>query len=235
LFSGSLWRIGVLLVSLVGHWFWFSQDIPKEQTLKLAGGAQSLPIAVRFSIASVAAVPKRIEKQPIEKQSVGKPKQRKSQPVKPLPGITSFESEIQAKTENLQEDSQREVVEEVVQQELPNHEEGVAAQSATTAEQPQGLESIPVLRGVSYRQPPAPPVYPKTALRRRQQGEVWLQALVSPEGKTEQVEVVRSSGVSSLDDSALRAVSSWVFEAAKMDGRPIRAWIEVPVAFELRR
>ncbi len=230
LFSGSLWRIGVLLVSLLGHWFWFNQDIPKQQTLSLAGGAQSLPIAVSFSIASAAAVPKAIEK-----QALGKPKPRKSQPVKPLPGITPFEAEIQALAEAPQEDSQREVVEKVVQQELPNPKESVEAQPATTAEQPKGLDSIPVLRDVSYRQPPAPPVYPKTALRRRQQGEVWLQALVSPEGKTEQVEVVRSSGVSSLDDSALRAVSSWVFEAAKMDGRPIRAWIEVPVAFELRR
>lgn len=235
MFSGSLWRIGALLVSLVGHWFWFSQDIPKEQALNLAGGAQSLPIAVSFSIASAAAVPKPIERQPAVKQSVDRPKPRKSQPVKPLSGIALFEPEAQAHADAEQEESQREVVEEVVQQELPNHEESVAAQSATIAEQPKGLESIPVLREVSYRQPPAPPVYPKTALRRRQQGEVWLQALVSPEGKTEQVEVVRSSGVSSLDDSALRAVSSWVFEAAKMDGRPIRAWIEVPVVFELRR
>jgi protein TonB len=88
---------------------------------------------------------------------------------------------------------------------------------------------------VSYRQAPQPPVYPKTALRRKQQGEVLVQALVSEEGNTEQVEVVRSSGVASLDASALKAVSGWVFEAAKMDGRPIRAWIEVPVAFELRR
>ncbi len=238
-FTGGLWRIPVLLFSLLGHWLWFSQDNQQEQTVSLSGGAQSLPIAVSFSIASVAAtVPKPREKKPVAE--VAQKPEQKSKPlkkphIKELPGLSRLESQVQEQLEEPAQEEPKKTVEQVVKQDQQARDGSVAAQAATAVEQPPGLESIPVVKDVSYRQPPAPPVYPKTALRRRQQGEVWVQALVSPEGITEQVEVVRSSGVSSLDDSALRAVSGWVFEAANLDGRPIRAWIEVPVAFELRR
>jgi protein TonB len=230
--------MGALLASLVLHWLIFSQDPAQEQVVQLAGGAQQLPIAVNFSVAAVAqsAPSEPVPPKPEPPKQV-KPKQPLKEVVKatktPLVEKT-VDSQPQQEVAEVVE-VERDVEVEHDTTETPAQQEQLAAQAATTAQQPPGLESIPVVREVSYRQVPQPPVYPKTALRRKQQGEVLVQALVSEEGNTEQVEVVRSSGVASLDASALKAVSGWVFEAAKMDGRPIRAWIEVPVAFELRR
>jgi protein TonB len=230
--------MGALLASLVLHWLIFSQDPAQEQVVQLAGGAQQLPIAVNFSVAAVAQsapsepVPPKPEPPPPEQV---KPKQPLKEVVKATKTPLLEKAVDSQPLQEVAEIVERDVEVEHDTTETPAQQEQLAAQAATTAQQPPGLESIPVVREVSYRQAPQPPVYPKTALRRKQQGEVLVQALVSEEGNTEQVEVVRSSGVASLDASALKAVSGWVFEAAKMDGRPIRAWIEVPVAFELRR
>lgn len=241
--KGSIWRMGALFASLVLHWLLFSQEPAREQVVQLSGGAQQLPIAVNFSVAAAAktssqepqkAKPVVTPEQPVEKPQVKKvnkttdrPSVVKTPDIQPQPEVV--EDVVDSVVDKLAQQNQEEI------QEPTQQDQAVAAKASTTAEQPPGLESIPVVREVSYRQQPQPPIYPKTALRRKQQGEVWVQALVSPEGNTELVEVVRSSGVASLDASALKAVSGWVFEAAKMDGRPIRAWIEVPVAFELRR
>ncbi|WP_390618798.1 energy transducer TonB [Maricurvus nonylphenolicus] len=235
--------MGALFASLALHWLIFNQQSHQEQVISLAGGAQQLPIAVNFSVAAAAKPTPPVPTKPKKVTKQEQPVQKKR--VKEVVKATNAPAEVKAPAippqQEVADNVEEKVVEEIAQQnqeevqEPAQQEQAIAAQAATTAEQPPGLESIPVVREVSYRQVPQPPIYPKTALRRKQQGEVWVQALVSPEGNTEQVEVVRSSGVASLDASALKAVSGWVFEAAKMDGRPIRAWIEVPVAFELRR
>ncbi len=96
-------------------------------------------------------------------------------------------------------------------------------------------QPLPVVRELRYRQPPRPPVYPKLALRRRQQGEAWVRARVNARGITEAVELLQSSGFELLDQSALSAVQGWQFAAAERDGVAIAAWVEVPVAFEIHR
>jgi TonB family protein len=37
-----------------------------------------------------------------------------------------------------------------------------------------------------------------------------------------------------FDDAAVQAVRSWRFVAARRAGRPVRAWVEIPVRFEVR-
>ncbi|NQZ08523.1 MAG: energy transducer TonB [Algicola sp.] len=100
-------------------------------------------------------------------------------------------------------------------------------------EQPVQLkpQSLPVVKEARFRAPPQSPVYPRLALRRRQQGEAWVKALVNARGETQQVKLSRSSGFDSLDRSALAAVSKWLFAAAQIDGKPVTAWVEVPVDF----
>jgi protein TonB len=63
---------------------------------------------------------------------------------------------------------------------------------------------------------------------------VIIRALVGPDGESRDIRVFRSSGVGLLDDAALRAVRRWAFEAAQINGRPVEAWVEVPVRFQLR-
>ena len=92
-------------------------------------------------------------------------------------------------------------------------------------------QSLPVVKEARFRAPPQSPVYPRLALRRRQQGEAWVKALVNARGETQQVKLSRSSGFDSLDRSALAAVSKWLFAAAQINGKPVTAWVEVPVDF----
>lgn len=115
-------------------------------------------------------------------------------------------------------------------------EQTVISQQAAVQKQSKtvGLQSIPVIKQASYRYPPKPPVYPRLALQRRQQGEVLIHARVNAEGETEQLQLVQSSGYRLLDQSAMKAVEGWLFLPAWRNGVPIVAWIEVPVSFEIR-
>ncbi len=77
------------------------------------------------------------------------------------------------------------------------------------------------------------PEYPSDALVRRLSGVVLLRVVVDASGTVTDVRVVRSSGVPSLDQSALDAVRRWQFLPARDPAtRPRR--VNVPVEFVLR-
>lgn len=91
------------------------------------------------------------------------------------------------------------------------------------------------LRGISTAHPhfnPKPP-YPPEARRLRQEGRVLLQVAVNAEGRATNVSVIRSSGVPSLDESAVTTVRHWTFEPARLAGVAVASRVEVPVAFTL--
>jgi len=79
-----------------------------------------------------------------------------------------------------------------------------------------------------------PPTYPPRARRMGQQGTVLLHALVGQDGHTQDLKIFASSGYQSLDASAIKAVKTWKFASANKDGKPTKAWVEVPVKFVLR-
>jgi len=85
-----------------------------------------------------------------------------------------------------------------------------------------------------YRHPPAPPVYPPRAVELNQQGEVLVRVRLDPEGAAVEVVLHRPSGFQMLDRAAIAAVKSWHFLPATRDGRPVSAWVEIPVRFHLR-
>jgi protein TonB len=85
-----------------------------------------------------------------------------------------------------------------------------------------------------YRHPPTPAVYPPRAIELNQQGEVVLRVRLDPEGTAVEILVHRPSGHQMLDRSAVAAVRSWHFLPAVRDGRPVSAWVEIPVRFHLR-
>jgi TonB family protein len=63
------------------------------------------------------------------------------------------------------------------------------------------------------------PQYPRNARRKGQQGEVTLLLSIFADGTVHHVEITRSSGYASLDDSASVAASNWRFPAANQDLR----------------
>jgi protein TonB len=85
-----------------------------------------------------------------------------------------------------------------------------------------------------YRHPPAPPVYPPRAVELNQQGEVLVRVRLDPEGAAVEIVLHRPSGFQMLDRAAIAAVRSWHFLPATRDGRPVSAWVEIPVRFHLR-
>lgn len=81
-----------------------------------------------------------------------------------------------------------------------------------------------------------PPPYPGIALRRGQEGTVWLYVLVDEAGNPIQVRVDRSSGHRVLDNAARKQVlERWRFRPAQRDGQAVAAWGRVPIAFHVVR
>lgn len=78
-----------------------------------------------------------------------------------------------------------------------------------------------------------PPIYPDAARRLRQQGVVLLDVHVDRHGHPDKVNIRISSGFALLDRSAVKAVSRWIFAAARMGDIPVASIVEVPIRFKL--
>ena len=79
---------------------------------------------------------------------------------------------------------------------------------------------------------PAPP-YPFAAIQQQQEGFVLLQAVIDNTGRPLSVEITQSSGFPLLDQSALRTVRRWKFDAAHIGFLPVQSKIAIPIRFLL--
>ena len=61
-----------------------------------------------------------------------------------------------------------------------------------------------------------------------------MRVRLDPEGAAVEIVLHRPSGFQMLDRAAIAAVKSWHFLPAMRDGRPVSAWVEIPVRFHLR-
>jgi len=94
-------------------------------------------------------------------------------------------------------------------------------------------KSLDIFTEASYRLNPEPP-YPKAAERKGLEGVVILRVHIGTDGNPVAVNLVRSSGYSILDKSAIDAVrNTWHFNPATRNGQPVEAWVEVPIIFTL--
>lgn len=109
---------------------------------------------------------------------------------------------------------------------------------APVAEAPKPAPPLPPAptppRPADYLANPKPP-YPALSKRLGEEGTVRLNILVNPDGSVARLELAQSSGYPRLDRSAMDTVqSSWKFEPARQGGRPVAAWVIVPIQFTLR-
>jgi len=79
---------------------------------------------------------------------------------------------------------------------------------------------------------PKPP-YPLAARRQGAEGRVVLRAQVLEDGRCATVSIVRSSGYTLLDESALSPVRRWRFGPATRAGTAVAASVDVPISFRL--
>ncbi|MGF6091780.1 energy transducer TonB [Pseudomonas sp. 18173] len=105
------------------------------------------------------------------------------------------------------------------------------APAATAAPAPM-LTPVVSLRP-SFVTPPPAPRYPSTARRRNQQGVVRVEVRLDERGQQLKLTLVRSSGVESLDQAALEAVTRWRFRPEIVDGRAVPSRVEIPIEFAL--
>ena len=90
-----------------------------------------------------------------------------------------------------------------------------------------GSEGIPVPKKTKHVQP----TYPQEALAQGVRGIVILDLVLDTQGKVESTNVVRS--VPGLDEAAIAAARLWEYESTKVDGKPVRVRITVPITFAL--
>jgi len=96
------------------------------------------------------------------------------------------------------------------------------------------LSSTPPQFGAAYLNNPKP-VYPQLAKQMRMEGTVMLKVLVSRDGNARSVEIAHSSGYEMLDRAAAAAVKDWRFIPARRGDTPIDEWVQIPIAFHLKR
>jgi protein TonB len=77
------------------------------------------------------------------------------------------------------------------------------------------------------------PSYPEIARKLRLEGVAVLQAIISADGRVEEVRVVKSAHAL-LDAEAVGAVERWRYRPATLKGRPVRVYLTVTVEFRLR-
>jgi protein TonB len=103
----------------------------------------------------------------------------------------------------------------------------------TSPNVPKGTASPPQF-GASYLNNPKPG-YPAAAKRMGMEGTVMLKVLVSRDGGALKTEIAQSSGYEILDKSAVEAVRKWRFIPARQGDSPLEEWVQVPVAFHLKK
>jgi TonB family protein len=77
------------------------------------------------------------------------------------------------------------------------------------------------------------PEYTDSARKKKISGGVVLSLVVTPEGTVRDPKIT-SSLDKDLDQQALTTVSTWKFEPATKDGRPVAVRISVEVSFRIR-
>lgn len=104
-------------------------------------------------------------------------------------------------------------------------------QAVVAAPQPAPIE-LPRFNA-DYLDNPAP-AYPSLSRRLGEEGRVLLRVQVNAAGAPTQVLLQQSSGHARLDEVASATVRRWQFLPARQGGRPVEAWVTVPIKFSLK-
>jgi len=111
-----------------------------------------------------------------------------------------------------------------------------AATAATVAKPSAGANDTTQSKVVHVDELPVaitrvPPQYPDAARAAGTQGTVQLEALVKIDGTVGDVRVDVS--VPGLDEAAKACVRQWTFKPGMSAGKPVEAWVGVPISFRL--
>jgi protein TonB len=77
------------------------------------------------------------------------------------------------------------------------------------------------------------PRYSIEALERKIEGSVWLEVVVTCEGRAGRVRVMRSLDPRGLDEEAIKAVRQWQFDPGRISGQPVDVVVTVVMDFSI--
>jgi protein TonB len=77
------------------------------------------------------------------------------------------------------------------------------------------------------------PVYPPVSLRLGEEGSVLVRVLIGENGRSEKMNIVRSSGSPRLDQAALDAIEGARFVPFRENGSAEAVWVQIPIKFTL--
>lgn len=110
---------------------------------------------------------------------------------------------------------------------------GIDKSSATAVSQPTQQTTEILSKEPRFARTPVAPAYPAQAKRRQQQGTVWVDVRLDARGKQVELQLLRSSGVASLDQAALVAVKKWQFLPETQNARGVPSRVHIPIKFAI--
>lgn len=189
-------------------------DTPQTMTLKFVTPPPAPPAKVE-SLPQKKSVKKELaKKEPIKEKVEPKPK------LAPKPKAKTVTTQQEQPKPNSDTQKEPQVTKSQEQEPLPNAIPKEAGKPIMV-EKP------------SFRVKPTPPVYPRIAKHKGQQGVVMIEVWLDEQGRQIKREIAESSGFETLDQAAIAAVEKWQFNGHSINGQIIASRLKVPVRFEL--
>lgn len=98
--------------------------------------------------------------------------------------------------------------------------------------EPAGLAKVSDVTGLKVLSQ-VNPQYTSSAMRRKIQGQVELEAFVDTDGSAHVLRITKSLDPFGLDLSAIRAAESWRFEPGRVNGTPVATRVQMMLEFRL--
>ncbi|MFC1534291.1 energy transducer TonB [Thermodesulfobacteriota bacterium] len=252
--AGIALSLHVLLLS--GRADWIRQkrvNLPRPVPLSIALGyiiPEREPSPVKKKAEEKSEKSKVIKKRPLKPEPKETPSQKTLIEKNPSPrkemkkiiteDLRPVSTAPKRQKEEVIENTLPESLKDVAVRKVPNplpvqkEEDTVEKAMSSIKEEEANEPATPLIKETQpvYRKNP-PPGYPSSAKRRRYEGTVVLEVLVSRQGRVDDLLLSRSSGYPVLDQAAIKSVKSWLFEPGKRGNQIVEMWVRVPVRFEL--
>nr|WP_010131724.1 energy transducer TonB [Microbulbifer agarilyticus] len=223
---------------------WLLRAAPAVDAEQAPSGTTALKLG-QLKLAAASAAQQAVEAPVPVKPEPAKPMAQKPEPrLEPRPEPKSKAAKPESVTKP--EPMKKPVAQKPSTKPVPKKAEASVAQAQLAAETKaldeasapksthQSVSHEPVLvERPAFASPPGPPVYPELARKRRQQGTVVVEVQLDQAGAQVVRRLVKSSGVDSLDEAALKAVAEWNFLPYREGGRARVSRVQLPIRFAL--
>lgn len=230
----------ILLSCAVHAWLWLSLSLPAVSASATQARVAPTALHVPSMQAALTVQESQAPAKPVSPASPATAKVQSKPVVKPAPAAPKA-AEPKLKTAERQERVNHAAAPRSVAQStqlITTHRAGraptAAALNSVSAKTSTPAKPIEVLsQQPRFKHQPKPPVYPASAKRKNQQGQVLVEVRLTAQGQQQELRIIQSSGVSSLDQAALNAVRGWQFLPELRQGLPVASRVQVPVNFTL--